>query len=52
VFNNLHPFTVDEFDRFYGLGAHAKFVNGKRANPFYADAKTHIRLGIDAILGL
>lgn len=51
-FNHRHPFNIDEFDWFYGLGAHAKFVNGKRANPFYADVKTHVTLGIDAILGL
>lgn len=51
-FNNRHPFDVDEFDWFYGIGAHAKFVNGRRANVFYNDLSSHITLGVDAILGL
>jgi hypothetical protein len=51
-FNNRHPFNIDEFDWFYGFGAHAKFVNGRRANAFYSDLGRHLTLGVDAILGL
>jgi hypothetical protein len=51
-FNNRHPFNIDEFDWFYGVGAHAKVVNGRRANVFYNDRKQHLTLGVDAILGL
>lgn len=51
-FNNRHPFNVDELDWYYGAGAHAKFVNGRRANAFYSDLSTHVTLGIDGILGL
>jgi len=51
-FNNRHPFNVDEFDWFYGVGAHAKVVNGRRANVFYPDLDRHVTLGVDAILGL
>jgi hypothetical protein len=51
-FNNRHPFNVDELDWYYGVGAHAKFVNGRRANVFYPDRSKHVTLGIDGILGL
>jgi hypothetical protein len=51
-FNNRHPFAVDELDWYYGAGAHVKFINGGRANVFYNDLRTHINVGIDAILGL
>lgn len=51
-FNNRHPFDVDELDWFYGFGAHAKFVNGRRANVFYPDLSRYVTLGIDGILGL
>lgn len=51
-FNNRHPFDIDEFDWFYGFGAHAKFVNGRRANPFYPDLSRHLTFGVDGILGL
>jgi hypothetical protein len=51
-FNNRHPFDVDEFDWFYGFGAHAKFVNGRKANVFYPDLSRNVTLGIDGIIGL
>ncbi len=50
--NNRHPFNIDNFDWFYGVGAHVKFVNGRKANVFYADRLNHTTLGFDAILGL
>jgi hypothetical protein len=51
-FNHRHPFDIDKFDWYYGFGAHAKLVNGRRANVFYEDLSRHINLGIDGILGL
>jgi hypothetical protein len=51
-FNNRHPFDIDEFDWYYGVGGHVKFINGRRANAFYSDLNAHVVLGIDAIIGL
>ena len=48
--NNCHSFDINEFDWYYGFGAHSKFINRRRENVFNPDLSKNITLGVDGII--